>query len=580
VRQEISVRKLIAVLVASGAAALPALVMSGEAGAAAGTNARVSVDQGSAYVSADQMGGTGSYTDAALARCGVDRRPQNEPTLAIDPRNPLVWVAGSNEYCDVPVDGDGWTGYYRSTTGGASWTDSLVPGYASDTSPQAQSSPLHALAARGATAAGDPLLAWDAEGRAFYMGNNFSRGTPDGSSFRTRTNIGSIWVSTYEPSDPTNTLTDGAKFVRTVIVDTNTSGQGQSTDKTGIAVDPANGNIYAAWSTFHGSGCNDISFVRSTDHGRTFSKPTKLSTSLCSSQGPYLAIGPNGAIYMTWSAATQGGNALKLGAAFTASTDQGRTFSKPVFAATFSRFTSTPFSGGAGRDCGDDVFACPSGYVFPRFDSSPTIAADNVNGTIVIAFGVRQSDGQGLIEAVVSHNGGGQWSQQPTVVGPSLTGHQFFPWATASGGRVSVVWYDSRGDGGYSPSRPPCTDASKHTSACLNVEYASSDDGGDTWNPAFAVTDALTNPNLEQFSGRAIPFFGDYIAVSAVGNTVGAVWTDQRDAVLASDDDGDADGADVAGDPAAGGSCTDIFSTCFDGTGGIDQNIYSASITP
>jgi len=40
----------------------------------------------------------------------------------------------------------------------------------------------------------------------------------------------------------------------------------------------------------------------------------------------------------------------------------------------------------------------------------------------------------------------------------------------------------------------------------------------------------------------------------------------------------DNDGADVAGDPETGGSCTSSLNTCFDATGGLNQNIYSASL--
>jgi hypothetical protein len=36
----------------------------------------------------------------------------------------------------------------------------------------------------------------------------------------------------------------------------------------------------------------------------------------------------------------------------------------------------------------------------------------------------------------------------------------------------------------------------------------------------------------------------------------------------------------VAGDPETGGTCTSSLDACFDGTGGLDQNIYSATITP
>ncbi len=68
--------------------------------------------------------------------------------------------------------------------------------------------------------------------------------------------------------------------------------------------------------------------------------------------------------------------------------------------------------------------------------------------------------------------------------------------------------------------------------------------------------------------------------MAAQGDTIGAVWTDQRNTVGAPDASGDNDGADVAGAPETGGTCTSSFNACFDTTGGLDQNIYSAAITP
>ena len=110
--------------------------------------------------------------------------------------------------------------------------------------------------------------------------------------------------------------------------------------------------------------------------------------------------------------------------------------------------------------------------------------------------------------------------------------------------------------------------------------FAASTDNGKTFGPSFQVTDTPTNPNYEQFGGRLVPFFGDYITVAAQGDTIGAAWTDQRNTVGAADTTGDKDGADVAGDPETGGLCTSSLNACFDGTGGLDQNIYSAAITP
>jgi len=112
----------------------------------------VTNDQGSTYVSAHTLGGGGAYTDVVLTRCGIDRRMQNEPTIALDPRNPAVRTSGSNDYCTIPNTTDAWAGFYRSSDSGANWVDSLLPGYRGDTSPEGLSSPLHAMVAGGALA--------------------------------------------------------------------------------------------------------------------------------------------------------------------------------------------------------------------------------------------------------------------------------------------------------------------------------------------------------------------------------------------------------------------------------------------
>jgi hypothetical protein len=137
-----------------------------------------------------------------------------------------------------------------------------------------------------------------------------------------------------------------------------------------------------------------------------------------------------------------------------------------------------------------------------------------------------------------------------------------------------VAYYDSRLDPNYSPTTAPCNDTHGNGYACLAVWSSSSMDGGATWTHQ-ELTSVLTNPNFEQFGGRTVPFAGDYLMVSAVGNSVAAVWTDQRDTVAAPDSDGN----DPAGDSHVGGACTSSFSPCFDLSGGLDQNIYTANVT-
>src|SRR5216117_59426 len=84
------------------------------------------------------------YTDDVLSACSQSRGRQNEPAVAVNPRNPQVIVGSANDYCGVfAADGtfiglgDVWLGYYRSEDGGASFTSSVVPGYPLDTSPYA-----------------------------------------------------------------------------------------------------------------------------------------------------------------------------------------------------------------------------------------------------------------------------------------------------------------------------------------------------------------------------------------------------------------------------------------------------------
>src|SRR5206468_8478252 len=82
-----------------------------------------------------------TYTDAVLTACSQSHGRQNEPAVAVDPRDTRVIVGSSNDYCPVfNADGtflglgDVWLGYYRSQDSGASFVSSLVPGYQGDTS--------------------------------------------------------------------------------------------------------------------------------------------------------------------------------------------------------------------------------------------------------------------------------------------------------------------------------------------------------------------------------------------------------------------------------------------------------------
>ena len=101
-----------------------------------------------------------------------------------------------------------------------------------------------------------------------------------------------------------------------------------------------------------------------------------------------------------------------------------------------------------------------------------------------------------------------------------------------------------------------------------------------TWSPATRVSDVTTNPNYEQFSGRTVPFGGDYLYISSVGSFSYGTWTDWRDVVAGTDPreagDSDHDGADVHQCRTQNPDGSFTRDTC-PYQGGLDQNIYGAA---
>src|SRR5215467_10105856 len=69
---------------------------------------------------------------------------QVEPTIAVDPKNPNIIVAGAQDLRLAAAGEHRWHGYYRSTDAGRTWSTGLLPGFPGDTSTQGLSSPLHA----------------------------------------------------------------------------------------------------------------------------------------------------------------------------------------------------------------------------------------------------------------------------------------------------------------------------------------------------------------------------------------------------------------------------------------------------
>jgi len=168
------------------------LVLVSMAGASTpGGDVRLSNDN-THYSSSYTLATGNPYSDATLDECSISRGRQNEPAVAVDPRNTMVLLGSSNDYCGVynrgvaaGAVGPIWLGYYRSENGGTSFASSLVPGYPDDTSPYA------ALSRARTASSGDPVIAWDNHGRAFF--GSESSDDPAG----TKKTFGDVFVARY-----------------------------------------------------------------------------------------------------------------------------------------------------------------------------------------------------------------------------------------------------------------------------------------------------------------------------------------------------------------------------------------------
>src|SRR5438105_9850166 len=383
---------------------------------AVGPNARVTRDNAaSSYLRYD------GSSDATMAACSTGRRQQNEPAVAGDPHNASVVTAGANDYCASIVNGDVWSGYYRSTDGGSSWQDSLVPGYPADTSAGGTASPAHGSCG----ASGDPSQSFDNAGRLFYAFICFNRGKPVN---------GGVYVARYTD--------DGGTYDRTVLVKKGTpsahfSGSGLFQDKINLAVDqtagPHSGNVYVAWSQYTGLGGNNaVLLSRSTDHGLTFLQPIRV-TPVAHGTASFadVAVGPDGAVYVSaidYPSTSNPSTDVWVAKA----TDDGETFGPPVVVASIVQFDSSQYSGIAASDCGDAPFACPTGFTFSRFFSSSAVAADAA-GVHVVWAARTASGGQSKV-FVRNSPDGVSWPTPAATIDAVATGHQWFPDIASSGG--------------------------------------------------------------------------------------------------------------------------------------------------
>lgn len=257
--------------------------------------------------------------------------PQNETAIAVDPNNPNRVVGAANDYvtrtwtCTIsgtPCSalGDGYSGTYYSNDGGSTWCcGSSLDGSSLGT----QIPGVDHLAGGQYDAGGDPALAFDSRGTVYYAGLGFDRTAPpntvavNGGTFDGTGHLSWSAPTFINPTTSPSTLNDK----EWIAADANPSS-------------PFRDRVYVSWTRFIFNAHDGryvqspISFVYSTDGGRTFSAPRLISGNVLYDQGSRPVVGPDGSLYVFFEGATR---LATLDSTYVVkSTDGGVTWGKPV----------------------------------------------------------------------------------------------------------------------------------------------------------------------------------------------------------------------------------------------------------
>ncbi len=391
-------------------------------------------------------------------------KPQ-ETVVAVNPRDPRNAVVsyhqavgeGSDHHPNVRVDAHvAWT-----ADGGKTWT------VAKNTTHKDYRVSI------------DTAIAFDLRGHAYlvFIGmNEMSQTTRNGEYLLRSTDGGKTW-------EPPVTLIEnpgGSKpifeHIPYIVADNDTAS-------------PHAGNVYVVWTrNFFDERGDQINIVRSTDGGRTWSKPKVIAH-----EGSVISavVGSDGTLYLMYVYFTRDSEV-----AVAVSRDGGETFADPV---TITRPSPNP-----------NKYTGPgAAYAFPRSFGWPSMAIDpRGKGRLFVAWGDYRN-GDRDVMSVTSADQGRTWSKPVRVnndpVGNGRDQLTQFVAVDPTDGAAYVLFYDRRNDA---------------KNMLPTVTLARSVDGGRTFTN-YAWSNKVLDPK------QAV--FGDYIGMAARGGLVYGAWVENID---------------------------------------------------
>jgi hypothetical protein len=439
---------------------------------------------------------------------------QTEPSLAVDPKDPEHLILGVIDYNFPGIT------TYTTIDGGASWQGPFQVKYPAD----------------DLGAAGDPVIAFDRQGKAYAASismdvEEFTVGNAVGEAAVSGIPIASSGDGGFTWSEP---VSSARAHITTTAPEPGAEGRPTYElalpflDKPWVTVGPSKENpgqdvIYVTYTKFDTRfgvfflfdvepflevpvTYISIELVRSEDGGLTWSDPISVSPIVESTQGEGArnravqgsqpVVAPDGTVYVTWMDSTDDDTFKGLAEIYVArSEDNGRTFVTKR-ASDFNEIGFSP------RNASFRYW----GATFPQITVGP-------KGEVYVAYTARPPEKKtddGDIYLLASVDKAETWTRKK-LNDDQTSRLQFFPSISAGpDGTIHAMWGDMRDD---------------PVETRYHIYYTSSSDGGKTWIENARVTDFPSNPNYA-FPGGA--FIGDYFTMKATEKDVYMAWPDAR----------------------------------------------------
>jgi hypothetical protein len=441
---------------------------------------------------------------------------QNEPTIAVNPANTRVLLAGSNDEqrqppCgpgpvrgNVPASdcsffpGVGTSGIYRSTDGGQTWSNlGLLDDQA-------------AWVAGDLVSDGDPVIVF---GPRPTQAGGFSYANGARAYYATLASYKS-GRSPFPPNKAPELLAvsysdDAGTTWSAPVVATVKDNPNDFNDKESFWADnnpnsPFFGRAYISWTEFRSPICcpsEPVMVAVSTDGGQSFSAPKQLSPAGNNGtgngrQGSAVRSGPDGSVYVAW----EQGSAQVVAA----SRDGGGQWTKEVII-------------GGVADLDDPI----PGANF-RTDSFLSIAADPRVGssTLYAAWATRTPSG-GRVVVSTSTDKGASWST-PVQVSTAAEGYAFF--------QGLDVAPNGRADVGYQALHAIDPTTFGTGNAAIDSWFVSKPPNGG-WSAPLRVTTVASDPAASAQNNLARQFYGDYNTLVSTSASAFFIYTDARNGV-------------------------------------------------